>query len=287
MLFFVLPMCGCASWPWRSGPIPDSVSSCRELSNQALVAIEHGQWQQAESLLRKAIETCPVDADARRHLAEVLVQRHATNEALTHLEEARRLVPHDTSLSNRVGELYLHSGQLELAEQRANQAIQLNRKSPDSWALRARVRRAQGDVRAALSDLQQALRYRPDNPDLLGEISQLYLAMQRPDRALLYAQALSDTYVSCAVPVDVINLHAQSYAALGRHKDNAACRKQICQSAPTVGNFFALAQAELQYGDAGAAEATLRQALSIEPAHQPSLQLIQVARSQLHDAVLR
>ncbi|MFP6667106.1 MAG: tetratricopeptide repeat protein [Pirellulales bacterium] len=280
-------MCGCRSWPWQSGPVPDSVSTCRDLSNQALVAIERGQWQESEGLLRQAIKTCPVDADAHRHLAEVLVNRNATNEALSHLEEARQLVPHDTSLTIRVGELYLNGGQIKQAERRAEQAIQLDRKSPDSWALRGRVRHAQGDLRAALSDLQQALHYRPDNPVLLSEISRLYIAMRRPDRALLYAQALSDTFVSGSVPIEVIDLQAQAYTALGRRKDAVVCRQQLCQTSPTAANFFALAQAELARGDAANAEAALQQALSIKPNHQPSLQLMQIARAKSHNTALR
>ena len=82
-----LPLCGCRSWPWRCGPVPNSVAACRDLSNQALAAIEQGQWQYAEELLSGAIETCSVDPDARRYYAEVLVQRGAIGEALIHLEE--------------------------------------------------------------------------------------------------------------------------------------------------------------------------------------------------------
>ena len=58
------------------------MAACRDLSNQALAAIEQGQWQQAEGLLGNAIQTCPVDPDARRYYAEVLVKRGAVQEAL-------------------------------------------------------------------------------------------------------------------------------------------------------------------------------------------------------------
>jgi predicted Zn-dependent protease len=250
------------------------VATCRDLSNQALAAIEQGQWQHAEGLLGNAIETCPVDPDARRYYAEVLVQRGAIHEALAHLEEARRLVPHDTSLTIRAGELYLTTNQLAFAESRAAAAIRLDNKSADAWSLRARVRRAQGDNHGALADLQQALRHRPDDPLLLGEIAGLHLGMNRPDRALMHAQSLADTYVAGEVPIDIVQLQAQIYAATGRHAEAAACYRQICQrSAPSADHFYALAQAEMQAGNVVNAEAALRSALAIQPDHAPSRQL--------------
>lgn len=284
-----LPLCGCRSWPWRSGPVPNSVSACRDLSNQALAAIEQGQWQYAEELLSGAIETCSVDPDARRYYAEVLVQRGAIGEALVHLEEARRLVPHDTSLTIRAGELYLITNQLDLAASRAAAAIRLDNKSPDAWALRARVRLAQGDSHGALADLQQALGHRPDDPRLLGEIARLHLTMNRPDRALMHVQSLADTYVAGEVPIDVVQLQAQIYAATGRHAEAATCYRQICQrSAPSADQYFALAQAELQAGNAANAEAALRSALAIQPDHAPSRQLWpRVAQLRAQAGVLR
>ena len=278
MLFVTAFVClhaGCQSWPWHSGPVPESVANCRALSQQALTSIESGRYQEAEGLLDRAVESCPIDPEARRHYAEVLLKRNAVDSALVHLEEAIRLTPHDTSLVVRAGEIYLSAGRTAEAERHAGRAINLDGHSADAWALRGRVRLAQGRRREALADLQQAIGYRPEDPWLLREVAALYMALNRPGRALLYLQTLADTHVAGEEPLDLIERQGQAYLALGRFRDAANCYRTACLREPlAVEMHYRLAEAELQAGRVDQAHAAITAALQLQPNHAASRQLV-------------
>ena len=140
---------GCNGWPWREGAVPDSVARCRELSQQAITSIQAERWQEAEGLLDRAVSACPIDPDARRYYAETLLHRGASAEALSHLEEAVRLTPNDTSLVIRAGEICYQMGDYEKARLWANEAINIDPSAADSWALSGSIHRAEENPRKA------------------------------------------------------------------------------------------------------------------------------------------
>ena len=117
---------GCRSLTGQ-GPIPKSVATCRQYSQQGTSAMERGDWSHAEALLARAIRL------ARRFrrdtaYAETLWHRGAAQEAVAQLEEARRVAADDVSLAVRTGELYLAMGQVENS-QLSDQALELDPKS--------------------------------------------------------------------------------------------------------------------------------------------------------------
>jgi tetratricopeptide (TPR) repeat protein len=268
-------LCGCRSWPWRPGPVPQSVAKCRSLSHQALVEMEQGQWQTAEPLLQKAIDACPTDTDAQRHYAEVLARRGATDQALVHLDQARRLAPHDASLSVRAGEIYLASGQIDMAAQTARVALATDRNAADAWALRGRIKLARGQPQEALADLLRALGYRPDDPALLEQVARLYLANQRPDRAVMYFQTLAQNLAPSDQPAELLILQAEAYAALGRFTDAVGYfRLASAHGPPSAELLYRLAQTEMRSGNLQSARAAAQEALQLQPAHVGSQQLL-------------
>src|ERR1700677_1073468 len=91
----------------HEGPVPRSVATCRQLSQQAINAMERGDWKGAEPLLVRALQTSPADVEARRNYAETLWHRGATAQAVAQMEEARRAAPDDTGLAVRAGEMHL------------------------------------------------------------------------------------------------------------------------------------------------------------------------------------
>ncbi|NIL97926.1 MAG: tetratricopeptide repeat protein [Planctomycetales bacterium] len=271
---------GCRSWPWRPGPVPQSVATCRNLSHQALIEMEQGRWQSAEPLLQKAIDACPTDPDAQRHYAEVLAQRGATQQALVHLDQARRLAPHDASLSVRAGEIQLASGQLDKAAQHARAALATDRNAAEAWALRGRIQLARGRQPEALADLLRALGYRPDDPALLEQIGRLYLAIQRPDRALMYFQSLGQNVPPSDQGRELLALQAEAYAAVGRFADAAGYfRRATTSGPPSAELLYRLAEVEMANGDIRNARLAAEQALRLMPDHAASQQLLaQIAR---------
>jgi len=184
--------------------------------------MQRGDWQQAELLLAQAVESCPVDTDARCHYADVLANRGALEEAIGQLEAARDLAVGDATLIVRTGQMQLQMGQINQAAAHAATALRASPRSADAWALRGRVNLARGDLPRALADMQRALGYRPEDRQLLSDMAEVYRRLDRPEQALLSLQALADTYPTGEEPADVLARQSVTLGRLNRHDDAAA-----------------------------------------------------------------
>ena len=129
---------GCMTFG-NKGPVPESLTNCRRLSQQGVLAMEQGRWDQAEIALAQAIEECPTNIEARRQYAETLWHRGSTQQAVVQLEEALKLDNNQAALHVRVGEVYLTMNDVNTARNHAQQALQINPELAGAWALRGRV----------------------------------------------------------------------------------------------------------------------------------------------------
>ena len=261
--------------PGGEGPVSESLVASRQLCHQGVSAIERGQWEQAEQVLAEAVERCPVDPDARRHYAEALWHRGQREQAVWQLEEAGRLALDDATLHVLLAEKRLAMGHVELARQTAQYAIDLEPKLADAWAIRGRVSRASGQPREALADYHRALGLAPDDRTIQLEIAKLYGELNRPRRALAALHNLADTYPSGEEPQQVLYLRGLAYAALERWDDAAdGFSAASVRERPTAEILFQLGRAELFAGRPAQAEAAAREALALDPRHQPSRELL-------------
>lgn len=274
VLASALCACGCRL-AGQGGPVPQSLAASRQLSRQGVAALERQEWEEAASLLGKAVQSCPVDADARRHYAEALWQRGSQAEAIAQLEEAVKLAGDDAVLRARMAEMQLSAGRIAMARQFADQAIDLDPGLPAAWAVRARTSRTVGDFRAALADYHRALGAAPDDPALLVEAAEVHRALDQPQRALAALHRAADTYAPGEEPQQVLFLQGLAYMALGRSEDAAESLAAAAdRGPPTPEVFYRLAQAELEAGRPDRAAAAARQALDLDPAHGPSHDLL-------------
>jgi len=257
------------------GPIPEDVAACRQLSQQGVAALDRGSLDQAESLLQQAVEVCPTDASARCRYAEALCQQGQTRQALTQLEAGLKNDPDDVLAVIRAGELSLQLDDFQSAMLRAEQALETDIDQAGAWALRSQVHAACGQYDRALADLHRALRYRPDDRELLLELAELYRTRRQPQRALATLHYLAELYPPGEEPRRVLHRTGLAYGALGRHRD--ACEALYAASIhgpPDAEILCHLAQAELSRGDREVAVANLREALAIDPQHQASRTLM-------------
>lgn len=259
--------CGCRSLGKR-GPTAESVASCRQLTQQGMNASDRGDWKRAETLLRRATEACPVDADARRQYAEALWHRGAMSVALAQLEEARRLSSEDAELAVRTGELYLALGWPDDARRMVEESMRLDPKFAPAWSLRGRIALAAGQPRQALADFQRSLGYAPDNYDVAILVAETYRQLNDPDRALLALQSAGENFSSGEEPQQLLYLEGLALAALERHDEAArvlalAARREK----PSAEVLVRLAEAELRAGRAANAQSTLQEALGLDPHH--------------------
>ena len=269
-----LPAVGCKSLG-RHGPVPEQLVTSRELTRRGVTAMEMGQWSEAESLLREAIEASPTDSEARRHLAEALWQRGATEDALLQIEAAVRLNKSDAATTVRAGEMLLATGAVDKALRRADQAINLDPQLATAWALRGRVFWQQGDPERALADLQRALQYAPESPDVLLDIAALYRQRGQHTRCLTTLHHLLDTYPEGEEPRLALQLEGLTLADLGRPQQAVeSLTAANLRGPPNAETLYHLAEVLVAADRPGEATVAAQQALAADASHEPSRQLL-------------
>ncbi len=186
---------------------------------------------------------------------------------MAQLEEACRLAGEDASLWARLAEMRLASGQPESARQAAEQALNLDPKLPNAWAIRGGVMRAVGQPREALADYLHALSYAPNDRAMLREIAELHRQLNQPDRALQALQTLAETYPAGEEPGQVLYLMGLAYVALGRYEDGVeSLSAAVTRGKPTAEMFCQLGEAQLLAGHPAEAAEAARQALALRAA---------------------
>jgi tetratricopeptide (TPR) repeat protein len=274
--------------PFRDGPVPQAVANSRRLSQQGAAALDRGEQQKAEALLARAVEACPVDPEARQRYAESLWQRAARKEAVAQMEEACKLNAEDATLWARLGEMQLAEGKVEAARQDAERAIGLDPHLAAAWAVHGGVMQAAGRFPDALADYLRALNYAPKDRHLLLAVAEVHLRQRQPDRALQTMQTLTETYSPGETPPSTLAVLGQVYAFLGRYDEAAESFAAAARKNPTPDALCTLGEAELRAGRAAAAAAAARQALAIQPQHQPSRQLLnRIELAERPSSVLR
>lgn len=265
---------GCHFRRW-DGPVPRSLVLSRQLAQQGQTALERRNWQQAEQLLAKAVETFPQDAEARRHYAEALWQGGKRSEALDQMRQAMRLTPDDPQLLVRAAEMRVDQGDGEEAGRLVERALDIDPKNPRVWALRGKLREQAGDVRAALADYQRSLGYRPDDREVLLSVAEAYRRSNQPQRALASLQTLSDTYPPGEEPSQVLYLMGLAYSTEGRFGDAVESFAAARDRGPVGPELlFRLADAQWRAGRPSDARQTALRALALDPRHAGSQALL-------------
>jgi tetratricopeptide (TPR) repeat protein len=269
-----LLMAGC-SLPGRQGAVSRSLVASRRFTQEGVAAIERGQWQQAEEALAQAVRTCPFDPDARRHYAEALWHRGERDRAIAELEEAVRLAVDDAELHVVLAEKRLAMGHLELARRSAQHAIDLDPRLAAAWAIRGRVYRETGHPQRALADYHRVLGLAPQDRAILLETAELYRQLRQPERALAALHALADTYSAGREPREVLYLQGLTYADLQRWDEAVeSLAAASVRERPTPEILCRLGEAELLAGRPDQAARAAREALALDPDHQPSRRLL-------------
>ena len=130
--------------------------------------------KKTESVLAKAVKTCPTNPEARRDYADALWQRGARPEAIAQLEEACHLAPDIAAIRVRLAEMHLALGQTEPARDNAGNGHPLESQIGLCLGGQGRVMRAAGNLRQALADFHRALGYAPYDRQFLLEVAELY-----------------------------------------------------------------------------------------------------------------
>ena len=203
----------------RSGPVAPEVAEARRLCNEGLSAADRSDLVRAEGLLERAVKSCPLDIDARRHYAEVLWKRGERMEAVTQIGEALKLSPGDAALCVQGGGMYLEMGLFDDAERLAREAVRVAPGSADAWHLRGQVSLARGQPDPALADFHRALAIDSSDRGVLLDTAEAYRRLNKPQRALSTLAILGETYGPNQTPSSVMVMEALAQEALGRPAD--------------------------------------------------------------------
>jgi predicted Zn-dependent protease len=274
LTFVLISTAGCAFFGRRSHSTSE-VTAARELSRQGVAALEAGQPQQAEELLKKSLAASPDDASARRYMAETLWRRGAGDDAILQIAEAVRLEQTNATLAVRAGEMYLAVGRREGAQEQAERAIRLDPTMAGAWALRGRCFTKMNLPDRALADLERAVELAPDRSDLLLEVATLYRQRGQNTRCLTAIYHLLDSYPSGEEPQSVLVMQGQTLMDLARPQQATdAFLAAIRRGPPNADVCYYLAQSYSAAGQAGEASAAAQQALAINGGHDPSRKLL-------------
>ena len=105
--------------------------------------------------------------------------------------------------------------------------------------------------------------------------AELYRQLNEPQRALQTLQSLAETYSPGEEPGQVLYLMGQAYVALGRYDDAVeSLSAAVTRETPTAEMYCRLGEADLLAGHPDEAAAAARQALMLQPQHQPSRALL-------------
>jgi tetratricopeptide (TPR) repeat protein len=275
LLLLVLSWLAGCKLPGSDGPVSQRLLTSRHYSQQGLAAMEQENWDRAEDVLARAVRACPTDVEARRHYAEALWHRGRRQEAMAQLNEASRLVPEDATIYVRLAEMRLDLGQVAAARQAAEQGLDLDPKVAQAWAVHGRVMCAAGDFRQALGDYHRALGYAPNERQILLDVAEAYRQLNEPQRAMLTLQKLNDTYPPGEEPPQVMHLLGLAYSATGRYDDAVeTLTAAMLRDRPTPELLARLAEIQLARGHGEEAASAAREALSLDPNHAPSQQIL-------------
>ena len=288
LIFLLLPTVSACRLAGKHGIPPNSLSQCRKLSQQGLAAIEDRRWDEAENLLSKAVKACPGDMDAKRHYAEALWHRGKQAEAIEQLHAVVENTGGNVDPRVRLGEMLLEVGRLDEARSHAETAIDLAPNVASTWALKARVSARTGSLEQALADYQRSLAYAPENRDVLLEMAEVYRLLDKPQEALAVLNRLADTFPLDETPKNVTHLQGLALAAQGRFSAAAeSYEKVIAAEGATADNYFDLANAHWQAGCHDRAAMAARQALTLDPLHSRSRELLGLMQASLPNGVKR
>jgi tetratricopeptide (TPR) repeat protein len=177
---------------------PDNAGFSTALANYYA---QKGRLDEAQAMLRQAVQAKSGDTNAGMQLVQFLMQHRSVGEALTELEGMLQAEPSNFKVRNALGELYVATRQMdkatalyegtfdydkengpaalaannklaelalvnndpEGARDLLDEVLEIEPKNPEALITRARMHVQDGDYEAATSDLRQVLRASPDS----------------------------------------------------------------------------------------------------------------------------
>lgn len=141
--------------------------------------ISEGNLNEALEKIEDLVQTQPHRSDLLLRRADVLGMLGATSDAVSQYEEALRLCPDFLEATIKLGTLYLHLNQDDLAAQQFNKAIEINDSIVDAYVGLATAHKLADSNTDALATLSLASAIQPNSSLLFAELANLHFKATR------------------------------------------------------------------------------------------------------------
>ncbi len=249
------------------------VGKARQATNGGLEALDHGNFDRAIAHFNQALEQTPTDRRIRSHLADTYRRQGNYDQAIGQMLRVVE-TSNDPGQNVVLGELYLASGQLLPAVRQAELALSRNRKLPEAWLLKGKLRAAKRDYRGALADYHRAMGLDPERLDVQLYVASAYRELGEPMRALATLEQLLAQYPVDQQPEAALVAKGEALLEL-EHTEEAidflarASRREHATAAP----FVLLGKAQYQAGYVSEALTTINKATILFPNDDELVQL--------------
>lgn len=187
------PLSSLAAKPKHATPEPDQGSKpdlidstpiqttgAQEALKQSEVLAGQGKTDEAQSLLRDAIDGAPFDLDLRKALIKLLIEKGMAELAAAEAARAAEVLSGGVELRVLAARCWQEAGMSERALQEANEALAREPENPSVMALRGELRLLAGDLPGATDSLDASIAKSPTSDALFARALARALAGNAP-----------------------------------------------------------------------------------------------------------
>ena len=176
-----------------------------------IICLEIGLYGESRKALEAAVKLAPDDIVYNLALGEVISYSNDPSQALPYLDKYNSLRPEDSRGKLALGETYYRARDYDSAAKWLKQVTGDAQGAPDAYFYLGRIARQEGHTDQAVIDLKQSVTVRPDQPDVLAELGQIYVTMRDFTQAAAYLnRALALDKDNYAANFGLLELYART-----------------------------------------------------------------------------
>jgi tetratricopeptide (TPR) repeat protein len=174
-----------------------------------------GYWKNAIELYKYILHTTQNNYAAHVNLGSALFDERRTEEAISHYNEAIRIMPNLVLSYDKRGIALAKVGRYQQAIKDFNEAIRLSPDYDNAYYNRGTLYQGLGRYQLAISDLSETIRLKPDHLAAYFNRGSAYISLGRYQQAL---EDLSKVISLNSASFDAYNNRGCIYLTLGRHQ---------------------------------------------------------------------
>jgi len=269
-LFFLIVLASCASASdkkeEKENTQTQEVSEAERYYSFAFEYMKQQNYQEAISLLQKAIKTDSSYVDAYLALRQVYLIVGDTNKALVICKKGVRCFSDPESnrkMAKAIASLYAMMGEPEKAEKIFTDIIKEYPKDANSYDLYAYFLESEGRYDEALENYKKAYQLNPDDRGVAFRLGKAYFERERYQEAIKFLSKAKEAFSD---DIEIIKKLAESYSELGQYGKAIEEYKSIIKIIPKhVSSRIQIGNAYLKMRQYQKAESYYKEALKLEP----------------------